>query len=50
MPLAVPAFGLVAQSNALMTFAMLDMQQPFKLGYLWATLCLVGAVYFGLRS
>jgi uncharacterized protein (DUF486 family) len=31
-------------------FAMFFMQQPFKLDYVWAGLCLVGAVYFIFRS
>ncbi len=31
-------------------FAMIYMQQPFKLDYVWAGLCLVGAVYFIFRS
>ena len=31
-------------------FAMLFMQQPFKLDFVWAGLCLVGAVYFIFRS
>ena len=31
-------------------FAILYMQQPIKLDYLWAGLCLVGAVYFIFRS
>lgn len=31
-------------------FAMLYMNQPFKLDYLWAALCLVGAVYFIFRA
>jgi uncharacterized protein (DUF486 family) len=31
-------------------FAMLYMQQPMKLDYLWAALCLVGAVYFIFRA
>jgi uncharacterized protein (DUF486 family) len=31
-------------------FAMLYMQQPFKLDYLWAGLCLIGAVYFIFRT
>jgi uncharacterized protein len=31
-------------------FAMLYMDQPFKLDYLWAGLCLVAAVYFIFRS
>jgi uncharacterized protein (DUF486 family) len=31
-------------------FAVLYMDQPLKLDYLWAALCLVGAVYFIFRS
>jgi uncharacterized protein len=31
-------------------FAVIYMQQPLKLDYLWAGLCLVGAVYFIFRS
>ena len=31
-------------------FAVLYMQQPLKWDYLWATLCLCGAVYFIFRS
>ncbi|MFY9510792.1 MAG: DMT family protein [Rubrivivax sp.] len=31
-------------------FAMFYMGQPMKLDYLWAGLCLVGAVYFIFRS
>ncbi len=31
-------------------FSIYYMQQPFKLDYLWAGLCLVGAVYFIFRS
>jgi len=31
-------------------FAILYMDQPFKLDYIWAALCLVGAVYFIFRS
>ena len=31
-------------------FAMLYMREPFKLDYVWAALCLVGAVYFIFRS
>ena len=31
-------------------FAMFYMNQPFKTDYLWAGLCLVGAVYFIFRS
>ena len=31
-------------------FAMLYMGAPFKVDYLWAGLCLIGAVYFIFRS
>ncbi|MEI6127786.1 MAG: DMT family protein [Pseudomonadota bacterium] len=31
-------------------FALFYMKQPLKLDYLWAGLCLVGAVYFMFRS
>jgi uncharacterized protein (DUF486 family) len=31
-------------------FALLYMKQPLKLDYLWASLCLVGAVYFVFRG
>ena len=31
-------------------FAMLYLKEPFKLDYLWAALCLVGAVYFIFRG
>ena len=31
-------------------FAMLYMDQPFKTDFIWAGLCLVGAVYFIFRS
>ena len=31
-------------------FAVLYMRQPLRLDYLWAGLCLLGAVYFMFRS
>jgi hypothetical protein len=31
-------------------FAFFYMQQPLKLDYLWAALCLMGAVYFTFRA
>jgi uncharacterized protein (DUF486 family) len=31
-------------------FALLYMDQPFKLDYVWAALCLIGAVYFIFRT
>jgi hypothetical protein len=31
-------------------FAVLYMKQPFKLDFVWAGLCLLGAVYFMFRA
>ena len=31
-------------------FALVFMKQPFKLDYLWASLCIMGAVYFVFRG
>jgi hypothetical protein len=31
-------------------FAMIYMNQPFKLDYIWAALCMAGAVYFIFRT
>jgi uncharacterized protein (DUF486 family) len=31
-------------------FAIFYMQQPLKLDYLWAALCILGAVYFIFRA
>ncbi len=31
-------------------FAVMYMKQPIKLDYLWAGLCIIGAVYFVFRS
>jgi len=31
-------------------FALLYMKQPLKLNYLWASLCLCGAVYFAFHG
>ena len=31
-------------------FAVIYMQQPLKLNFLWAALCMIGAVYFMFRS
>jgi uncharacterized protein len=33
-----------------MPFAVFIMKQPFKMDYIWAALCLIGAVYFIFRS
>jgi uncharacterized protein (DUF486 family) len=36
--------------SVFLPFAMIYMGQPFKLDFLWAGLCMVGAVYFIFRS
>ncbi len=36
--------------SVFLPFAMLYMDQPFKTDYLWAGVCLVGAVYFIFRT
>jgi len=40
----------VVTLSVFVPFALFYMRQPFKLDYLWATLCLVGAVYFMFRN
>jgi len=35
---------------AFMPFALFYMRQPLKLDYLWAALCMLGAVYFVFRK
>lgn len=36
--------------SVFMPFAVFYMNEPIKLDYLWAALCMVGAVYFMFRS
>lgn len=36
--------------SVFLPFAMFYMNQPFKMDYIWAALCLVGAVYFIFRT
>ncbi len=40
----------VVTLSVFIPFAVLYMRQPLKLDYLWAGLCLVGAVYFMFRG
>jgi len=40
----------VVTLSVFLPFAMFYMGEPFKLDYLWAALCMVGAVYFIFRS
>jgi uncharacterized protein (DUF486 family) len=40
----------VVTLSVFVPFAMMYLDEPFKLDYAWAALCLVGAVYFIFRS
>ena len=40
----------VVTLSVVLPFAMYYMGEPFKLDYLWAALCMVGAVYFIFRG
>jgi len=40
----------IVSLSVFVPFAIMYMQQPIKLDFLWAGLCLVGAVYFVFRS
>jgi len=40
----------VVTLSVFVPFAMLYLKEPFKLDYVWAALCLLGAVYFIFRS
>ena len=40
----------VVTLSVFVPFAVMYMQQPLKLDFLWAACCLVGAVYFVFRS
>ncbi|XXJ21181.1 DMT family protein [Desulfovibrio caledoniensis] len=51
--LSLPQLKIMQEVIALAVFApfcLLYMHQPLKLDYLWAALCLLGAVYFIFRS
>ena len=40
----------VVTLSVFVPFAILYMREPIKLDYLWAALCIMGAVYFIFRS
>jgi uncharacterized protein len=40
----------VVTLSVFVPFAVLYLREPFKLDYLWAALCMVGAVYFIFRG
>jgi uncharacterized protein len=51
--LSLPQLKIMQEAITLVVFvpfAVLYMKQPMKLDYLWASLCIVGAVYFVFRG
>jgi uncharacterized protein len=51
--LSLPQLKILQEAITLtvfVPFALLYMRQPIKLDYLWAGLCILGAVYFIFRS
>ena len=51
--LSLPQLKILQEAITLtvfVPFALLYMKQPLKLDYLWASLCIVGAVYFIFRG
>jgi uncharacterized protein len=51
--LSLPQLKIMQEAITLVVFvpfAVLYMEQPVKLDYLWASLCIVGAVYFVFRG
>ena len=51
--LSLPQLKILQEAITLsvfVPFAMFYMHQPLKLDYLWAALCILGAVYFIFRS
>jgi uncharacterized protein (DUF486 family) len=51
--MTLPQLKMLQEAIALLVFvpfAVLYMKQPVKLDYLWAALCIVGALYFMFRG
>jgi uncharacterized protein (DUF486 family) len=51
--LSLPQLKILQEAITLVVFvpfAILYMKQPIKLDYLWASLCIMGAVYFVFRG
>ena len=51
--LSLPQLKIMQEAITLVVFvpfAILYMKQPIKLDYLWASLCIMGAVYFVFRG
>jgi len=49
-PAELKAMQEVITLAVFVPFAIFYMQQPLKLDYLWAALCILGAVYFVFRG
>ncbi|HEX2566118.1 MAG TPA: DMT family protein [Burkholderiales bacterium] len=53
MALSLPQLKIIQEAVTLIVFvpfAILYMNQPLKLDYLWASLCIMGAVFFVFRG
>jgi len=51
--MSLPQLKILQEAITLVVFvpfAVLYMKQPVKLDYVWASLCIVGAVYFAFRG
>jgi uncharacterized protein (DUF486 family) len=51
--LSLPQLKIMQEAITLVVFvpfAIFYMRQPIKLDYLWASLCILGAVYFVFRG
>jgi len=51
--MSLPQLKIMQEAITLVVFvpfAILYMKQPLKLDYLWASLCILGAIYFVFRS
>ena len=49
-PMLAVLLGVAPVSTVFAPFAVFYLRQPLKLDYLWAALCLLGAVYFVFRA
>jgi len=51
--MSLPQLKIMQEANTLVVFvpfAIVYMKQPMKLDYLWASMCIMGAVYFVFRG
>ena len=49
-PIGASLPGLAERTRGQTTFVVFYMREPLKLDYLWAALCMLGAVYFIFRD